>query len=59
MLYVGLDLGRKRLDRQALHADVARAGFGAVPSDAEGLAGLARRLGDEQVIAIRTRVYFL
>jgi transposase len=46
MLYVGLDLSRKRLDWQALAGDGSRVGLGAVPPDADGLAGLVRRLGD-------------
>jgi hypothetical protein len=54
MLYVGLDLSRKRLDWHALRPDGERVAFGAVSADADGLAGLARRLGDasEQVIAV-------
>jgi hypothetical protein len=42
MLYVGLDLSRKRLDWHALLPDGARAAFGAVPADADGLAALVR-----------------
>ncbi|HWB56891.1 MAG TPA: hypothetical protein VG479_08160, partial [Gaiellaceae bacterium] len=53
MLYVGLDLSRKRLDWQALGADGERAAIGSVPPDRDGLARLARRLGDaEAVIAV-------
>jgi transposase len=54
MLYVGLDLSRKRLDWQALHPDGERAGIGAVPPDADGLAKLVQRLGDasEGVLAV-------
>jgi transposase len=53
MLYVGLDLSRKRLDWQALLPDGERAALGAVPPDRDGLARLVRRLGDaEQVIAV-------
>ena len=46
MLYVGLDLSRKRLDWQALEPEGAVAGVGAVPPDRDGLGLLARRLGD-------------
>src|SRR6266542_2622997 len=53
MLYVGLDLSRKRLDWQALLADGERAAIGAVPPDRDGLAKLVRRLGDgEGVLAV-------
>ena len=53
MLYVGLDLSRKRLDWQALLPDGDRAAIGAVPPDRDGLAALARRLGDrEGVLAV-------
>jgi transposase len=50
MLYVGLDLSRKRLDWQALAADGQRAAIGAVPPDADGLARLVRRIGAEQAV---------
>src|SRR2546428_700291 len=46
MLYVGLDLSRKRLDWQALDKEGERVGIGAVPPDREGLAKLPQRLGD-------------
>ena len=53
MLYVGLDLSRKRLDWQALLPDGERAAIGAVPPDRQGLDTLARRLGDaEDVVAV-------
>lgn len=52
MLYVGLDLSRKRLDWQALEPDGERAAIGAVPPDRDGLAGLAQRLGDTPVLAV-------
>jgi transposase len=55
MLYVGLDLSRKRLDWHALRPDGERVAFGAVPADADGLAGLVHRLGDaneQRVIAV-------
>jgi hypothetical protein len=46
MLYVGLDLSRKRLDFDVLLPDGDRRERGAVPPDADGLASLVRRLGD-------------
>jgi len=53
MLYVGLDLSRKRLDWQALLPDGERAGLGAVPPDRDGLAKLVRRLGDpDEIVAV-------
>jgi transposase len=53
MLYVGLDLSRKRLDWQALQPDGERAAIGAVPPDPDGLATLVQRLGDaDEVIAV-------
>jgi transposase len=53
MLYVGLDLSRKRLDWQALRPNGERAAIGAAPPDRDGLAGLARRLGDaDEVVAV-------
>jgi transposase len=52
MLYVGLDLSRKRLDWLALEPGGERVGIGAVPPDAGGLAGLAKRLGDAPVRAV-------
>jgi transposase len=52
MLYVGLDLSRKRLDWQALLADGERVGIGAVPPDLDGLIKLVQRLGGEQVLAV-------
>jgi transposase len=52
MLYVGLDLSRKRLDWLALDGDGERAGIGAVPPDREGLVGLARRLGDAPILGV-------
>lgn len=53
MLYVGLDLSRKRLDWQALDRDGVRAAVGAVPPDRDGLARLVQRLGDaEPVLAV-------
>jgi transposase len=48
MLYVGLDLSRKRLDWHALLADGERVGAGACPPDSDGLAHLVRRFGGEQ-----------
>ena len=52
MLYVGLDLSRKRLDWQALDREGERVGIGAVPPDRDGLARLAQRLGDAPVLAV-------
>jgi transposase len=54
MLYVRLDLSRKRLDWQAAHHSGQRVAVGAVPPDRDGLAGLARQLGDtgEPVLAV-------
>jgi transposase len=43
MLYAGLDLSRKRLDFMLLGEDGSAVLVGAVPPDADGLAGLARR----------------
>src|SRR5215216_2258078 len=52
MLYVGLDLSRKRLDWQALLPTGERAAIGAVAPDREGLHTLRQQLGDaEGVIA--------
>jgi len=48
MLYVGLDLSRKRLDWHALVADGEPAAVGACPPDRDGLAHLVHRLGHEQ-----------
>jgi hypothetical protein len=44
MLYVGMDLSRKRLDFDARLASGELVERGAVPPDADGLAGLVRRL---------------
>lgn len=52
MLYVGLDLSRKRLDWQALDESGERVVGGATPPDRDGLAQLGRRLGDREVIAV-------
>jgi transposase len=52
MLYFGLDLSRKRLDWQALGGECERVAIGAVPPDRDGLAKLARRLGDAPVLAV-------
>jgi transposase len=54
VLYVGLDLSRKRIDYQALLGDGGRWQQGAVPPDLDGLVGLVRRLGDarEPVLAV-------
>ena len=52
MLYVGLDLSRKRLDFDARLVDGRLWERGAVPPDADGLGELARRLGDAGVVAV-------
>lgn len=52
MLYVGLDLSRKRLDWQALDVFGERVAVGVAPPDRDGLAQLGRRLGDEGVLAV-------
>jgi transposase len=52
MLYVGLDLSRKRLDFGARLSSGEPVERGAVPPDADGLAGLVRRLGDAEVVAV-------
>jgi transposase len=53
MLYAGLDLSRKRLDFRLLDADGVTVEAGSSPPDADGLGGLAERLGrhHEQVRA--------
>jgi transposase len=50
MLYVGLDLSRKRLDWQALEQQGQRVAIGAVPPDRDGLQKLVQRLGDAQPV---------
>jgi transposase len=50
MLYVGLDLSRKRLDWQALDREGAWVASGAVPPDRDGLEQLPRRLGDAAAV---------
>ena len=52
MLYVGLDLSRKKLDFAACRPDGGLVEEAAVPPDADGLAGLVRRLGDDPVVAV-------
>jgi hypothetical protein len=52
MLYVGLDLSRKRLGWLALDQDGEFAGNGALPPDRDALVGLSRRLGDAPVLAV-------
>jgi transposase len=51
MLYVGLDLSRKRLDWQARLPSGERLAIGAVPPDADGLEKLVQRLGDAEILA--------
>jgi transposase len=48
MLYVGLDLSRKRLDWRALAAEGDDAGEGCCPPDPDGLAHLVHRFDREQ-----------
>jgi transposase len=54
MLYVGMDLSRKRLDWLALDREGARVGIGALPPDRDGLDRLVQRLGDadQAVLAV-------
>src|SRR6266511_4001775 len=53
MLYVGLDLSRKRLDFDARRGGGEVFERGAVPPDRDGLSGLVERLGDaEPVLAV-------
>ena len=52
MLYVGLDLSRKRLDWRALDQSGGDVAVGAAPPDRDGLAQLARRLGNRDVLAV-------
>jgi hypothetical protein len=49
MVYVGLDLSRKRLDWHAVLADGEPAAVGARPPDRDGLPHPVHRLGREQV----------
>jgi len=54
MLYVGLDLSRKRVDFHALREDGELVERGALPADPDGLARLVFRLGghDRDVLAV-------
>src|SRR3989442_4479501 len=52
MLYVGLDLSRKRLDWQALDEAGRRVAIGAVTRDRAGLVQLAQRLGEAGLVAV-------
>jgi transposase len=54
MLYVGLDLSRKRIDFHALSEGGELVERGAVPADRDGLARLVYRLGarDREVLAV-------
>ena len=52
MLYVGMDLSRKRLDFDARLSSGELFERGAVPPDADGLDGLVRRLGATEVLAV-------
>src|SRR6266540_3699667 len=51
MLYVGLDLSRKRLDWQALLPSGERHAIGAVAPDTNGLEKLVGKLGDAEIVA--------
>ena len=51
-VYTGLDLSRKRLDWYCCRVDGTRVDAGAVPPDLDGLARLAHRLGDADVVAV-------
>jgi len=51
MLYVGLDLSRKRLDWQARLVSGETLAIGAVPPDTDGLGKLVHRLGDAEILA--------
>jgi transposase len=52
MLYVGLDLSRKRLDWLALDHEGELTEIGASPPDRDGVAKLGRRLGAAPVLAV-------
>jgi transposase len=54
MLYVGLDLSRKRVDFDVLREDGTRYRRGDAPADRDGLRGLVHRLGDagEPMLAV-------
>jgi transposase len=54
MLYVGLDLSRKRLDWQDLSPAVERVAIGAVPPDRDGLKVLPEKLGTDVVAVIES-----
>jgi hypothetical protein len=56
MLYVGLDLSRKRLDYHASLADGEVAAVGACPPDRDGLTHLVHGLDAEGARARRDRV---
>ena len=57
MLYVGLDVSRKRIDFHALWPEGELAERGAVAADRDGLARLVLRLGgyDREVVAVVDR----
>src|SRR6266511_6480736 len=52
MLYVGLDLSRKRLDWLALDPQGEPTAIGSVAPDRDGLVKLGQRLGDAAVLAV-------
>jgi transposase len=51
MLYVGLDLSRKRVDYHVLDAEGVTVAVDAVPPDADGLRSLVARVADQPVVA--------
>jgi transposase len=52
MLYVGLDLSRKRLDFHAAGSDGEPVAVGSAPPDGDGLCHLVRRLPSTEVVAV-------
>jgi transposase len=52
MLHAGLDLSRRRLDVSLLSGDGEPIAQFAVPADADGLRGLAWRVGGQRVRAV-------
>jgi len=57
MLHAGLDLSRRRLDFCLLDEEGDRLGEGAAPPDADGLAGLARRVRSRHgAVAVRAAI---
>jgi transposase len=54
MLYVGLDLSRKRLDWQALSPAGDRVDIGAIPPDRDGVNALPAKLGGDVIAVIES-----